>query len=94
MIIDVQIKFVLYLVKLSVGSGSYHAHTHHNLIVFCSQSSLVRFSNLQLAVSHTILYKKMDEFGDNHLSKTKENVKKESGRLASELPITKDTSLF
>ena len=94
MIIDVQINFVLYFVKLSVSSGFYYAHTHHSFIVFCSQSSLVRLSNLRLSVSHTFLYKKMDEFGDNHLSKTEENVKKESDRLASELPITKDTSVL
>ena len=55
MIIDVQIKFVLYFVKLSVGSGFYNAHTHHSFIVFSSQSSLVRLSNLRLAVSHTFL---------------------------------------
>ena len=59
MVIDVQIKSVLYFVKLSVGSGFYYAHTDHKFIVFCSQSSLVRLSNLRLAVSHTFLYKKM-----------------------------------
>ena len=55
----------------------------------------MRLGNLRLAVSHTFLYKKMDEYGDNHLEKITSSVKEESDRLAkakSDIPSTESTT--
>ena len=64
-------------------------------ICFPFQSSLVRLGNLRLAVSHTFLYKKMDEYGDNHLEKITSSVKEESDRLAkakSDIPSSESAN--
>ncbi len=40
------------------------------------QATLLRLNSLRLAVSHTYLYKKLDEFGKDHLHDIKEPIER------------------
>ena len=53
------------------------------MIFLCSQTTLLRLGSLRIGVSHTYLYKKLDEYGADHLKSIWDEIEKESKCLPS-----------
>ena len=51
--------------------------------LFCSQATLLHLKALRLAISHSYMYKKLDEYGENHDEDMCTAVKNECKRLCS-----------
>lgn len=62
-----------------------------NFLLFI-QSTLLRLSSLRLAVSHTFLYKKLDEYGHNHLHDIQAKIEKEGEGLTTSGPVVRQNS--
>lgn len=58
------------------------------LCFLCFQTTLLRLGSLRIGVSHTFLYKKLDEYGADHLKSIWDEIEKESKCL----PSRKETS--
>ncbi len=57
------------------------AYIDYYYIQFTLQTTLLRLSVLKLTTSHTFMYKKLDEFGQNHDEKIRKRLDDKSKRL-------------